>query len=71
MNCLLTGLPHILNEIISTFPLLAKLDIYFRSDLEGERPKTMVIGSNNVFEVGCIVEARYIGDNNVFESKCE
>ncbi|KAL1457678.1 hypothetical protein WDU94_007882 [Cyamophila willieti] len=31
---------------------------------------TMVIGNNNVFEVGCIIEAKAIGDNNVFESKC-
>ncbi|KAI5705072.1 hypothetical protein M8J76_005874 [Diaphorina citri] len=31
---------------------------------------TLVIGNNNVFEVGCIIEAKAIGDNNVFESKC-
>lgn len=28
------------------------------------------IGSHNVFEVGCTVEASAIGDSNVFESKC-
>lgn len=30
----------------------------------------MTIGSHNVFEVDCTVEASEIGDNNVFESKC-
>lgn len=29
------------------------------------------IGSNNVFEVGCMVQAQKIGDKNVFECKCE
>ncbi|KAL3285729.1 hypothetical protein HHI36_000257 [Cryptolaemus montrouzieri] len=28
------------------------------------------IGSFNVFEVGCVVEAASIGNNNVFEAKC-
>ncbi|XP_030377278.1 dynactin subunit 6 [Scaptodrosophila lebanonensis] len=31
---------------------------------------TLHIGANNVFEVGCTVEAARIGDKNVFESKC-
>lgn len=30
----------------------------------------MIIGSHNVFEVDCTVEALKIGNNNVFESKC-
>ncbi|GJQ66365.1 putative dynactin [Trypoxylus dichotomus] len=30
----------------------------------------LIVGSNNVFEVGCNVEACKIGDNNIFESKC-
>ncbi|XP_065168371.1 dynactin subunit 6 [Atheta coriaria] len=30
----------------------------------------LIIGSNNVFEVDCTVEACQIGDNNVFEPKC-
>lgn len=29
-----------------------------------------MIGSHNVFEVDCTVEANKIGDNNIFESKC-
>ncbi|KPP75805.1 dynactin subunit 6-like, partial [Scleropages formosus] len=37
-------------------------------DSEGVEPKTMVIGINNVFEVGCALK---IGDNNVIESKAE
>uniref|UniRef100_A0AAX7SIY6 Dynactin subunit 6 n=1 Tax=Astatotilapia calliptera TaxID=8154 RepID=A0AAX7SIY6_ASTCA len=32
-------------------------------------PKTMTIGINNVFEVGCVSQALKIGDNNVIESK--
>ncbi|KAJ0033052.1 hypothetical protein NQD34_000159 [Periophthalmus magnuspinnatus] len=32
-------------------------------------PKTMTIGINNVFEVGCTSQALKIGDNNVIESK--
>lgn len=31
---------------------------------------TLVIGPNNVFEVGCQVEAAQIGERNVFECKC-
>ncbi|KFM69275.1 Dynactin subunit 6, partial [Stegodyphus mimosarum] len=31
----------------------------------------MVIGANNVFEVGAHVESLRIGDNNVLESKCK
>lgn len=31
--------------------------------------KTLFIGCNNVFEVGCSVEALSIGDKNVFEAK--
>uniref|UniRef100_A0A8C6WUC4 Dynactin subunit 6 n=1 Tax=Neogobius melanostomus TaxID=47308 RepID=A0A8C6WUC4_9GOBI len=34
-------------------------------------PKTMTIGVNNVFEVGCTSQALKIGDNNVIESKAE
>ncbi|GIX94746.1 dynactin subunit 6 [Caerostris extrusa] len=30
----------------------------------------MIIGGNNVFEVGAYVESMKIGDNNVLESKC-
>lgn len=29
----------------------------------------MVIGNNNVFEVDCHVESKFIGDNNIVESK--
>ncbi|XP_066576497.1 dynactin subunit 6 [Amia ocellicauda] len=40
-------------------------------DSEGVEPKTMTIGTNNVFEVGCKSQALKIGDNNVIESKAE
>ncbi|KAL1023887.1 hypothetical protein UPYG_G00048530 [Umbra pygmaea] len=36
---------------------------------EEVEPKTMIIGINNVFEVGCLSQALSIGDNNVIESK--
>lgn len=35
-----------------------------------ENTPVLIIGSNNVFEVDCTVEANKIGDNNVFEAKC-
>ncbi|KAI1887708.1 hypothetical protein AGOR_G00193100 [Albula goreensis] len=38
-------------------------------DAEDVEPKTMTIGANNVFEVGCESQAMKIGDNNVIESK--
>lgn len=34
-----------------------------------DRPATLIIGSNNVFEVGCTVEAIKIGERNIFECK--
>ncbi|XP_008320367.1 dynactin subunit 6 isoform X2 [Cynoglossus semilaevis] len=40
-----------------------------KPDTEGLEPKTMIIGTNNVFEVGCVSQALKIGDNNVIESK--
>uniref|UniRef100_A0A671KED6 Dynactin subunit 6 n=1 Tax=Sinocyclocheilus anshuiensis TaxID=1608454 RepID=A0A671KED6_9TELE len=40
-------------------------------DAEDVEPKTMNIGINNVFEVGCVSQALKIGDNNVIESKAE
>ncbi|RXN23706.1 dynactin subunit 6 [Labeo rohita] len=40
-------------------------------DAEDVEPKTMSVGVNNVFEVGCVSQALKIGDNNVIESKAE
>ena len=31
----------------------------------------MIIGSQNIFEVGCYVESKRIGNNNILESKCK
>lgn len=36
----------------------------------GEPLPPLIIGANNVFEVGCTVEANRIGDKNIFECKC-
>lgn len=33
------------------------------------KPPVLLIGSNNVFEVGCTIEATKIGEKNVFEGK--
>ncbi|XP_053158169.1 dynactin subunit 6-like [Hemicordylus capensis] len=38
-------------------------------DTEDVGAKPMIIGTNNVFEVGCCSQAMKIGDNNVIESK--
>ncbi|KAF3825511.1 hypothetical protein GH733_005493, partial [Mirounga leonina] len=38
-------------------------------DAEDPEPKPMIIGTNNVFEVGCYSQAMKMGDNNVIESK--
>lgn len=49
------------------------ITIYSRVPFDREEQKNipvLIIGSNNVFEVGCNVEACKIGDNNIFESKC-
>ena len=40
------------------------------SRIINKETETMVIGSFNVFEVGCYSESLKIGDNNVLESKC-
>lgn len=37
--------------------------------MENNQGPTLVIGPNNVFEVGCTVEASAIGERNVFECK--
>lgn len=45
-------------------------DTGVESDAALERPPVLVIGANNVFEVGCTVEALKIGERNTFECKC-
>ncbi|KAM4709920.1 dynactin subunit 6 [Discoglossus pictus] len=49
--------------IINSFPENIAPD---SADVE---PKPMIIGTNNVFEVGCYSQAMKMGDNNVIESK--
>ncbi|XP_019871063.2 dynactin subunit 6 [Aethina tumida] len=43
---------------------------FSQQEKEKENTSVMIIGSHNVFEVDCTVEALKIGNNNVFESKC-
>lgn len=45
-------------------------DTGIESDAALEKPPVLVIGANNVFEVGCTVEALKIGEKNTFECKC-
>ncbi|XP_059610834.1 dynactin subunit 6 [Phlebotomus argentipes] len=35
--------------------------------VQSDRPPVLVIGANNVFEVGCRIEALKIGERNIFE----
>ncbi|XP_060149625.1 dynactin subunit 6-like [Globicephala melas] len=44
------------------------LIINAHSDAADSEPKPMIIGTNNVFEVGCYSQAMKIGDNNIIES---
>lgn len=53
-NCLIEEYTTIINDVDESDP---------------DRPKTLVIGSNNVFEVGCTIEASKIGEKNLFECK--
>ncbi|KAL6032820.1 hypothetical protein STEG23_014761 [Scotinomys teguina] len=39
------------------------------TDTEEPKPKPLIIGTNNVFEVGCHSQTMKIEDNNVIESK--
>ncbi|XP_075212164.1 dynactin subunit 6 [Lycorma delicatula] len=41
-----------------------------REGEEWDENRVLLIGANNVFEVGCSIYARVIGDHNVFEAKC-
>ena len=43
---------------------------YFLRQINDGVVSVMIIGNNNVFEVGCRSSALKIGDNNVLESKC-
>lgn len=44
-------------------------DTGIESDTSLEKPPVLVIGPNNVFEVGCHIEALKIGEKNIFECK--
>ena len=42
-----------------------------QTDNENQNQKVMIIGDNNVFEIGAYSESLKIGDNNVIESKAK
>ncbi|XP_053226260.1 dynactin subunit 6-like [Podarcis raffonei] len=63
---IVTGEGNLIEEqamIINDYPENITLD----TEEVGAKP--MIIGTNNVFEVGCYSQAMKIGDNNVTESK--
>jgi dynactin-6 len=49
-------------RLLMSFPLFS---------FYGRRKTTMYIGNENLFSVGCRVEATSIGSHNVFEAKCK
>lgn len=57
-NCLIEEYATIINRATSSIDAEPPI-----------KPPVLLIGSNNVFEVGCTVEATKIGEKNVFESK--
>lgn len=59
-NCIIEEYVKIVHRIPSTHKL-------YQENLE--KPHVLVIGSNNIFEVGCTVEALKVGEKNIFESK--
>ncbi len=54
---------------------ISKYFIFFllkrQTDNENQNQKVMIIGDNNVFEIGAYSESLKIGDNNVIESKAK
>lgn len=67
--------PIILGEncIVEEFATIAYRQTAKRHHLQNntdDTPHILSIGANNVFEVGCTIEAGCIGDRNIFECKC-
>jgi dynactin-6 len=54
-------------EIINSWP--NDTDVPVGGSETGRSQRVMIIGNNNVFEVGCRCEGVRIGDNNILESK--
>lgn len=59
-NCILEEYSKIIHKIPSSHKL-------YQESLE--KPHVLVIGPNNIFEVGCTIEALKIGEKNIFECK--
>lgn len=57
------------NNIIEEQATIKNVHSDNATEEERKKPKTLIIGSNNIFEVGCYVEAAKIGDANVLEVK--
>lgn len=57
-NCILEEYAKIIHRIPSNHALA-----------QAQENHVLVIGSNNIFEVGCTVEALKIGEKNIFECK--
>lgn len=59
-NCIIEEYAKIIHRIPSDHKLVQE---------NTDKPHVLVIGANNIFEVGCTVEALKIGEKNVFECR--
>jgi dynactin-6 len=57
-NCIIEEYVKIIHKVPKNHPTL-----------NGDNPPVLRIGPNNIFEVGCTVEALEIGERNIFECK--
>lgn len=74
--CLIEEQAKITHRFIKQYYFITSIQktSYFRLPFDKanntEEKPVLTIGSHNVFEVDCEIEASSIGDSNVFESKC-
>lgn len=62
-NCIIEEYVRIVHKIPEGHKL------YVNPEENPDKRPVLVIGSNNIFEVGCVVEALKIGEKNIFECK--
>lgn len=74
-NCIVEEYATILYRIPKDYPTQLLDTLKLQSSHEQQQQQqlsnkpALIIGANNVFEVGCTIEALNIGDKNVFECK--
>jgi dynactin-6 len=62
-NCIIEEYAKIIHRIPSDHRL-------YQEQQSQDKPHVLVIGANNIFEVGSTVESLKIGEKNIFECKC-